>query len=84
MRPAGYRFGFEIGETPGRDRRAHAGHQLLVIGEIDGRQQHLAEDFVGLDQMMQIGAGIGRAPPGMRAVLRRAGADRRRGARSTD
>src|SRR5262245_53326913 len=33
-------------------------HQLLIIGEIGGGQEHHAEDLAGLDEMVQIGARI--------------------------
>ena len=50
--------GTERRKAPLADRGAHAGHQFLIVGEIDLRQQHGAEHLVGADEMMQIGARI--------------------------
>ena len=50
------RGGTEITEPAARDGVAHARHQLLIIGEVDGRQQHGPQHFVDPHQMMQIGA----------------------------
>ena len=57
----------EIGERAGADRGTHAHHQLLVISNIDLRQQHGAEHLVGAGEMMQVGARIG-ARRGVAAV----------------
>ena len=48
--------GLELGKAPVRYCRAHVGHQRLVVGKVDGREQHLAQNLIGLGQMMQIGA----------------------------
>ena len=45
-----------LGEPPGRDRRAHAGHQRLIVGEVVPGQQHHAENLAGLDEVVEIGA----------------------------
>src|SRR4051812_39613859 len=52
--PALARRGAECRKAPLADRGAHAGHQVLVVGKIDLRQQHRAEHLVGADEMMQI------------------------------
>src|SRR5262249_30642503 len=65
------RAGTNPGAVPRRNRRAHPCHQLLVIGEIDRREQDRAEHFVGSDEMMQIGAReIARRCAGSRRVDR--------------
>jgi hypothetical protein len=41
-------------KSPRRDRRADACHQVLVIVQVHFTEQHGAQHFVGLDQVMQI------------------------------
>src|SRR5581483_2380759 len=48
----------ECGEAARGNGVAHPGHQLLVVGEIDGREQHPGERLIGLDEMMQVRARI--------------------------
>src|SRR3974377_1950511 len=55
--PARHRFSLEIGKASGRDGRAHSRHQLLVIGEIDLRQQHRAHHLVRPAPVEQISGG---------------------------
>src|SRR5271166_965687 len=57
--PTLFRFSAKMIEAAARDRGAGAGHQILVIGEVDFTQQHHAKNLTGLDEVMQIGAGIG-------------------------
>ena len=82
-RPFGARLFLERLESAAGDRLAHALHQVLVIGDVDFRQQHRAERFARPDQMMQIGARDSRAPPAIR-FPHPAAADRRRGGRCAD
>src|ERR1700730_2299203 len=56
--PCHFRRHAKIIEASRRDGAAHVLHEILVIGEIDFRQQHHAENFSRLDEVMQIGAGI--------------------------
>ena len=45
-------------EPAGRNGGPDAGRQLLIIGEIDGGQQHRSQHLVDAREMMQIGARI--------------------------
>ena len=56
--PAHLRLGGEILEPLCFDRSADAGHQVLVVAQIVPGDQHHAQDLVGADQVVQIGAGI--------------------------
>src|SRR5580700_2219006 len=64
------RFGARqiIGKTAGRDGSARPRHQVLVVIEIDDRQQRAAERLAGTEQVMQIGAG--KVARGWAAALR--------------
>ena len=53
----------ELFESAFRNRGAHGGGQGLVEGDIVPAEQDLAEDFVGADQVVQIGLGILRRRP---------------------
>src|SRR5665213_2505822 len=41
------------------DSCARSGHEILIIREIDRRQQNSSEHFVGFAEVMEIGARIG-------------------------
>src|SRR5690606_19743779 len=66
-------------ETALGDRLAHGGHQRLEESDVVPGEQHLAEDLLGLHQVVQIGPRIvaaGRAVAGLvqrRLVLGEAG-----------
>src|SRR6185295_8765913 len=46
----------KIGEACPGDRRPDPRHQLLVVGEVHGREQDRSEHLVRFHQMVQIGA----------------------------
>src|SRR5262245_48308098 len=58
LRPAGLGSQAKFRKTPGRAGLARSGHELLVIGNIDLRQEHGTQHLVRLDEVVQVGARI--------------------------
>src|SRR3546814_13075512 len=68
LRLTGMEVGGESLEPPLADGRAHADHQVLIVGQVMRRHQHGSEDFVRPHKMVQIGAAVLAA--GRAAALR--------------
>src|SRR5215468_4297702 len=56
-RPLFFDLGAVSGEAPLGDRSSRAGGEILVVEQIDDRQEGPAERLIGLEQMVQVSAG---------------------------
>src|ERR1044071_282984 len=56
-RPLGFDLRAVIGQTALRDGCAGAAGQVLVVEQVDDREQRAAERFIGLEQVVQVSAG---------------------------
>jgi hypothetical protein len=57
----------------GLDRGAHPGHQAVVVVQVVDRRQPRAQDLVGTDQMVHVGAGKMHAGVAVAFVVDRRG-----------